>query len=378
MARPVLHTPLCDLLKVEYPVILAGMGGGNDGGFALAELVAAVSEAGGLGVLGAATLNADQIHDQCAKIRSLTKKPFGVDVLLPAEPAGDAETGDDASAAQIDQKYWDWTDEAIARLGLAQPGPPQGEDAPYSRREHQDRQVEAVLHEKVPVLAVGLGSARRYVQALHEAGVLLINLVGNVRNAHSVSNDGADIIVAQGHEAGGHTGYVGTFALTPQVVDAVAPKPVVVAGGVGDGRGLAAALALGAQGVWVGTAFLATHEANVLPDHKQRFLAMTDDTTRITRFYTGKTLRHPRNELTEHWEASGLPALPLGTQGRVARRVQDAARDAGRTDVLYQPAGQIVGLVKEIRPARVVLEEMVQGAVDVLSHLSRAPMTVVP
>jgi nitronate monooxygenase len=182
--------------------------------------------------------------------------------------------------------------------------------------------------------------------------------------------------VSQGHEAGGHTGRVGSFALTPQVGDAVTPAPVVLAGGVGDGRGLAAALALGAQGVWAGTAFLATHEANVTPENQERFLRISEEDTRITRLFSGKTLRHPLTPLVEDWEASGLKALPMGVQQAVSNHVQAAARHSGRGELIYQPAGQIVGMVKQIRPASAVLEDMVRGAAEIITGLQRAEIKV--
>jgi NAD(P)H-dependent flavin oxidoreductase YrpB (nitropropane dioxygenase family) len=241
----------------------------------------------------------------------------------------------------------------------------------YTAQERQDRQVEAIIQEKVKLLAAGLGSPAPYVERLHAAGIVVMGIVGNVRQAVRVKNGGADIVVAQGHEAGGHTGRIGSLALTPQVVDAIAPTPVVVAGGIGDGRGLAAALALGAQGVWVGTAFLATVEANVTPENKQRFTEIGEDDTRVTRLFSGKTLRHPNTPLVEDWEAANLRALPMGVQGVVSNHVQEAARRSGRGELIYQPAGQIVGMVKEIRPAAVVLEEMVRGAAEVITGMQR-------
>jgi NAD(P)H-dependent flavin oxidoreductase YrpB (nitropropane dioxygenase family) len=370
MARPVLKTPICELLGIEYPILLAGMGGGD--GFARAELAAAVSEAGGLGIIGAAGWTPDQIHEECEKVRSLTKKPFGIDILLPAgaenPPAGPQD---------IDPSYNAWAEGAIERLGLtAPPPPPASTPDGLTPRQRQDRQVEAIIKEKPVLMAAGLGSPEPYVKSLHDAGIVVLGLVGNVKTAKRVKDGGADIVVAQGHEAGGHTGRVGTFALTPQVVDAIAPTPVVVAGGVGDGRGIAAALALGAQGVWIGTAFLATNEAHVLPVHKQHFVEMSEEDTRITRLFSGKTLRHPYTTLTDDWERSGLKALPMGVQGTVSNRVQAAARHSGRDDLLYQPAGQIVGMVKQIRPAADVLDEMVRGAIEVIEGLQRQKITI--
>jgi nitronate monooxygenase len=385
MSRPVLKTPLCDLLGIEYPVLLAGMGGGD--GFARAELAAAVSEAGGLGIIGAAGFTPAEIHEECEKVRRLTRMPFGVDILLPAgtdtPPASpqDETTGDPLD--RLDSKYKAWAEGAVERLGLQKPAPEPGtsrsrDAAQLSAKERQDRQVEAIVQEKVKLMAAGLGSPGPYVEQLHAAGIVVLGLVGNVRQARRVKADGADIIVSQGHEAGGHTGRVGSLALTPQIVDGISPTPVVLAGGVGDGRGLAAALALGAQGVWVGTAFLATHEANVTPENQQRFLEISEDDTRITRLFSGKTLRHPRTPLVEDWESTGLPALPMGVQGIVSNHLQRAAKQSGRGDLIYQPAGQIVGMVKEIRPASQVLEEMVQAAAEIIAGLQRSQITVSP
>ena len=378
MPRPVLRTPICDLLGIEYPIILAGMGGGNDRGFALAELVAAVSEAGGLGVLGAASLSDEEIHEECAKVRSLTRKPFGIDILLPGGTAEDGSAGaqsQDPSGSLLPE-YRRWMDETISHFELQQPGETGGMTASYSRPERQARQVDAIVQEKVKLFAAGLGSPGPYVKRMHEAGIAVLGLVGNVRTAVKVKDDGADIIVAQGHEAGGHTGRIGTFALTPQVVDAVSPTPVVVAGGVGDGRGVAAALALGAQGVWVGTAFLATNEANARAHHKRRLAESSEEDTRITRFFSGKTLRNLNNRLVQQWEASGLRALPMGQQGAIANRVQRAAMASGRDDLLYEPGGQITGLIKEIRPAADVLNDMVREAADILTGLQGQRTTI--
>jgi nitronate monooxygenase len=390
MPRPVLRTPLCDLLGIEYPIILAGMGAGS-GGSALAELVAAVSDAGGLGVLGAAGLGPEQIHEQCARVRALTKQPFGVDILLPGNtaeappPAPPTKGGADRPAAPRDPRdflgaeYRKWVEDALGHFGLAEPPPAErlqrsGLEG-YARASRQDQQVEAILKERVAVFASGLGNPAPYVKPFHEVGTRVMALVGNVKNARRVAEGGADVVVAQGYEAGGHTGRIGTFALVPQVVDAVSPTPVVLAGGVGDGRGVAAALALGAQGVWVGTAFLATHEANLLPELKERILDASEEDTRVTRLYSGKTMRNINNPLIEHWEESGLQALPMGLQGLISGRVTAAARYSNRPELTMNPAGQISGMLKEVRPAREVLEEMVEGAVEVLKDVSANRVT---
>jgi nitronate monooxygenase len=378
MGRPVLRTPLCELLGIEYPIILAGMGAGNEGGAAGPELVAAVSEAGGLGVLGGTGHNLDDFHDAIAAIRRLTKKPFGVDLLLPNVGSG----GGPASEPRgVEQRYWDFVDETIRDLNLIEPSSQQSPregpftETPYAAAERQKRHIKAIISERPAVFAAGLGSPKPYVNDLHAAGIIVFGLVGNVKTARRVKADGVDVVVAQGYEAGGHTGRVGTFALVPQVVDAVSPTPVVLAGGVGDGRAVAAALALGAQAVWVGTAFLATPEANILPEHRQRLLDASEEDTRVTRLYSGKTARALNNPMVEAWEMSGLAALPMGQQGRISGRLMAAVRASGRNDLTMQLGGQIAGALTEVRPAHVVLDEMVREAVDVLNALSRTSVT---
>src|SRR5581483_10028139 len=260
MARYSLHTAICDILGIEYPVILAGMGptaGRGGGAAATAPLVAAVSNAGGLGVLGGAGSTPEELREEIRKVRSLTDKPFGVDLLLPSNlvrpvspsPALPQRIGEGATdwRAQIPQEYWDAINGLKAQFGIPEvqrEGP-----APGGGAWRIEDQVQVVLDERVPVFASGLGNPAPYVPPCRDLGIKVIALVGNVKNARRVADSGADIVVAQGHEAGGHTGRIGTLALVPQVVDAVAPVPVVAAGGIGDGRGLAAALALGAHGV---------------------------------------------------------------------------------------------------------------------------------
>ena len=383
MARPVLKTPLCEYLGIEYPIILAGMGAGNEGGAAGPELVAAVSEAGGLGVLGGTGRDEESFLDALAQIRKLTKRPFGVDVLLPQPVTGLTVTeemrgiteGPAATARDlkslVDQRYWDWADETIDKLGLEKPREEENRGAAnaYSGMRVSEAHIRNVIKERPAVLAAGLGSPGPYVKDLHAAGIKVFGLVGNVKTARRVNGDGVDVVVAQGHEAGGHTGRVGTFALVPQVIDAVSPTPVVLAGGVGSGRHVAAALALGAQAVWVGTAFLATNEANITAEHRQHLLASSEEDTRVSRLYSGKTARAFVNPVIESWEASGLKALPMGAQGLVSGRINAAVRVSHREDLNMHLGGQIAGMLTQIRPAHVVLEEMVREAVEVLGEM---------
>jgi nitronate monooxygenase len=366
---PVLRTVLCDLLGIEYPLLLAGMGptiGDGPRGVAGPALVAAVSNAGGLGVLGGTGLGPLELESEIAEIRALTDKPFGVDLLVPTiggevvEPSKlpddlrqllPAESRQAVDALREQLGLPDVRSEGLRLLG-------------FSPRE----QVEALVALGVPVLATGLGTPAPFVDAFHEAGGKVISLVGTPKAARAVVEDGADIVVAQGHEAGGHTGGVATMALLPQVLDVVGEVPVVAAGGIGDGRGVAAALAMGCAGAWCGTVFIATVEARLDHLRKQRVLAAGPDDTRVTRLYSGKTMRNVDNPLIELWESSGVAALPMGLQSVLVADLLAAARQAGRQDLLMNAAGQITGMLHDVRPAAEVVESMVSEAVMILTE----------
>jgi NAD(P)H-dependent flavin oxidoreductase YrpB (nitropropane dioxygenase family) len=378
MARPVLRTRLCDILDIEYPVILAGMGG-----VATAELVAAVSEAGGLGIVGAATMGPDEIERQVRRIRDLTSKPFGVDILLPsgvAAPQPPAGNGERKEAAKLPANlrevlpapYREFIEGAEREFALPPKKDPADEIGSGIRRvglggNFSKSQVEAILELKVPVFASGLGNPAPHVEAFHANKAKVIALVGNVKNARRVADGGTDVVVAQGTEAGGHTGRIGTMALLPQVIDAVAPTAVCAAGGIGDGRGIAGALAMGADGVWVGTAFLVSREASWPELLKQRILAATEEDTRVTRLYSGKTMRNINNPLIEYWESQKLDALPMGMQGIVSGEIMSGAREANKLELLMNPAGQISGMLHEMRPAKEIMQDMVREAAEIMS-----------
>jgi nitronate monooxygenase len=368
MTTAVLRTPICDLLGIDYPILLAGMGPtvGGQGSAATAPLVAAVSNAGGLGVLGGAGFGPDALREEIRQIRELTSRPFGVDLLLPANAYNAAAAADAGDwREQVPSETW----QALARIRAQFNIPDVQAERPAGRAGRswsvQD-QIEVVFSERVPVFASGLGNPAPYVQRAQAAGIRVIALVGNVKNARRVAEGGVDIVVAQGTEAGGHTGRIGTLALVPQVVDAVAPTPVIAAGGIGDGRGLAAALALGAAGVWCGTAFLATREANIYDWQKRRIVDATEEDTRITRLYSGKTMRNVTNPLIEAWEASGAKALPMGLQGLLIADLIAGVRQSGQDELLMNAAGQISGMITQLRSAAEVVDAMVEGAVRVL------------
>ncbi len=384
MARPVLRTALCDLLGIEYPFILAGMGpvaGGIVGPVATAELAAAVSNGGGLGVLGGSGYGPERLREEINKIRGLTDKPFGVDLLLPANYMGEAAKKPPPANPRdlVPAEVRDGLKAILAELDVPwlEAPPVETETRPTLQGRGggmSDAQMEVVIEEKVPVFAAGLGSPAPWLDRLHANGTVVLSLVGNVKNAERVAHAGVDAVVTQGTEAGGHTGRIGTLPLVTQAIEAIDPVPVIAAGGIASGRGMAAMLAAGAAGVWVGTAFLVSEEANQPPAQLKRILAATEEDTKITRLYSGKTMRNIRNPLIDAWEDSGIRALPMGIQGIVIRDVAHSLRQAGREDLLMNAAGQIAGMLNEVRPASVIMEEIIGETVEILSD--RLPATV--
>jgi enoyl-[acyl-carrier protein] reductase II len=318
-----LRTRLTEALGIEHPVMLAGMGG-----VSYHRLVAAVCEAGGFGCLGASTMPPQTIVTEMAEVRALTRRPFGVD-LLTAMP------GDLAS------------------------------------------QVELVVEGGASVFVAGLGVPSEVVELCHSSGLLVVNMCGKVEHARRAVDAGCDLVVAQGTEAGGHTGLVATMALVPQVVDAVGSQvPVVAAGGIFDGRGLAAALALGADGVWIGTRFIATPEARSVRGYKDALVSSKEDGTTISRAYSGKTMRVVRNRYTDYFDehTDELSSFP----GQLARSVSDGAFHLGGDEstsgvdpaVECFPAGQGTGAITGTVPAGDLVREIVAVAERVLSNLA--------
>jgi nitronate monooxygenase len=378
MPKITLHTRLCDMLDIKYPIILAGMGG-MGGPTSGPELVAAVSNAGGLGVLGCAFLSPRKIDEMIRKTKQLTDKPFGVDTIIPPEVPQTGTTAEFqaelpslAPSASTDEP--DVIEKLRRELGVPVPGGGRGyladmaEDAIWSQEDFK-RQVEVIMEHRVPVWAAALGDPAPYAKECHARGIKIIGVVASARGARRLVRSGADIIAASGAESGGHNSRIGTMVLIPQVVDAVSPVPVVAGGGIGDGRGLVAALALGAVGVWCGTVFLATREAIYEDYHKQKILESTEDDTMVSKVITGKQARYLKNRLIEAWDKAKIPTLPMPMQSIAIIPILDGAYEAKMADIVPAPAGQIVGMIKELKPAKQVVEEMVAGARKVLDEL---------
>lgn len=322
----VLHTELCRTLQIRYPICQAGMGFVAPG-----RLAAAVSAAGGLGVLGAGSMSPRQLREEIQVVRDTTDQPFGVDILF-------AQVKADRNDSVV--RYTD----SVAAL------------------------IDITLEAQVPVLIAGLGSPAGVVPDAHRQGMVVMALAGNVRQATRMEADGVDILIAQGHDAGGHTGRVGTMALVPQVVDAVS-VPVLAAGGIADGRGLVAALALGAVGVWMGTRFIASDEALAHDNYKNKIVAIDEEGTVVSRCHSGKPCRLIRNHFTESWEGREDEILPFPMQSiKVGTPAAKAARYDGLIDDGGIPAGQSAGLIRDVRPAGDIVRDIMAEATTVLEQ----------
>jgi enoyl-[acyl-carrier protein] reductase II len=318
-----MHTRLTDLLGIEHPVMLAGMGG-----VSYSELAAAVSAAGGFGCLGASTMGNETMVAEMAAIRSATDRPFGVD-LLTAMPGGMTE------------------------------------------------QVEMIIEGGASAFVAGLGVPTEVVDLCHRHGVFVVSMCGKVDHAVRAVEAGCDLVVAQGTEAGGHTGKVATFPLVPQIVDAVGSRvPVVAAGGIFDGRGLAAALSLGADGIWVGTRFIATPEARGVLGYKEKLLESHEDETTVSRAYSGKTMRVVRNAVTDYYDAHPDELKKFPEQLSVAYNTGtmhlggDSFTDGVDRDRECYPAGQGVGGIAELVPAGELVRRFVVEAEAALDKVA--------
>lgn len=385
MSRPVLKTRLCDMLGIEYPILSAGMGpsliGEKTG--APVELVVAVSEAGGLGVLGASGYTIDEMRDAIREIKKQTDKPFGVDLLLPSQTVGAGDAVVDGPKEiplseiikTLPKAHYEWMMKIKDEMNLPDLEAMVRLDS-TTMLPHQA--VKVCIEEKTPLFCAGLGNPGFMVEEAHNAGIKVLGISGNTKNARRIAESGADLVVAQGHEGGGHTGRIGSLALWPQAIDAAAPTPVLAAGGIGDGRGVAAALALGCVGVWVGTRFLATVEGGAMDIQKEAIVKATDEDTRRSYLYTGKTSRATYNKFHDAWEASGLDPLPFPTQVMFASGMVEMFEKAGKKDFIGPFAGQVSGMIKEIKPAAQVVREMVEETVDILGRTLPESVTVKP
>lgn len=378
-----LRTPICDLFEIDYPIVLAGMGGASG-----PELAAAVSNAGGLGVLGAAACPPDELDGWIRRTRMLTDRPFGVDTLLPAsvpdtlEAAASRHRPERTSAERSGPLVPAEVLEARDRFMDAEGLPRRKKDPAGAPRQQRvalvrdffSAQLEVVLDHKVPVYVAGLGvPPAEFMARGRQLGMRFMGVAGQSRHAQKLAAAGVDALVAQGTDGGGHNSPIGTLALIPQAVDAAGPVPVLGAGGISDGRGVAAAFMLGAVGVWVGTRFLATQEANIPDYQKQVLVGAHDKDTMVSRSATGKPARMIRGKWGELYERGELVALPMPLQSIVSTPVMASAIANERDDIFAGFAGQGVGLIMDLLPAGQVFERLVEEATALLDGVTTLP-----
>jgi NAD(P)H-dependent flavin oxidoreductase YrpB (nitropropane dioxygenase family) len=369
-----MRTRLCDTFGIEFPI------------FAFShcrDVVAAVSKAGGLGVLGALAFSSEQLEMELKWIdEHVDGKPYGVDVVMPASSV--AAAGDVTEAqlqAMIPQGHRDFVEQVLERYGV--PPLPEGVEratpllgwVPGKARS----QVDVSLEHPIALIVNALGPPPPdVIEKAHAKGVLVAALVGRADQARKQREAGVDIIVASGHEAGGHTGEIATMVLVPEVVEAVAPAPVLAAGGIGSGRQAAAAMALGADGVWTGSIWLTVKESDTSEPLKEKLFGATSSDTVRSRSMTGKPARQLRTPWTEAWDGAESPGtLPMPLQFMLTAEAQSRMHRAAANmpgtpaaDLAPSPVGQIVGSMRSPRAARDVVLDMVQEFIETTEKLS--------
>src|SRR4051812_13881327 len=359
-----MRTELCDRFGIDYPIFV----------FTPSEKVAAaVSKAGGLGVLGCGRFNAaDDLETVLQWMDENTDgKPYGVDIVMPAKIPTEGTAVDIYKL--IPQDHRDFVAKTLADLGV----PPLPDDEERSEgvlgwlhsvaRSH----VEVALKHPIKLIANALGSPPKdVIDQAHAAGVPVAALAGSAKHAQRHVDNGVDIVIAQGHEAGGHTREIAAMVLGPEVVDAIGGSAAVLAaGGIGSGRQVAAALALGAQGVWMGSAFLTAAEydlgvrtASGTSVIQQALLAANSSDTVRRRIYTGKPARLLKSRWTDAWDAEGAPEpLPMPLQNILVSEAHQRMSGSADPTTVAMPVGQIVGRMNEIRPVAEIIAELVKG-----------------
>jgi NAD(P)H-dependent flavin oxidoreductase YrpB (nitropropane dioxygenase family) len=366
------HTEICDRLDIEFPI------------FAFThcrDVVAAVSNAGGFGVLGAIGFSPEELKVELDWLDDhVGEHGYGVDIVIPGKYEGMGEMDPAKLESQLQSMVPD-DHRRFARRLLDEHGigaPPEDE-----RRSGMMGWTEAtgkpllecaLAHPKVRLIANALGTPPAdVITQVHDKGLLFAALAGSVKHAKRHAEAGIDMVICQGTEGGGHTGEIGSLVLWPEVIDAVAPTPVLAAGGVGTGRQIAAALAMGAQGVWSGTLWLTVEEADTAPGQIKSYLAASSSDTVRSRSYTGKPCRMLRNDWTEAWDRDDTPdPLPMPMQMMVAIEAVGAARrhPEQSKDIAFNPCGQIIGRATQVRKARDVVLDLVEEYVEAVDRLN--------
>ena len=357
----ILTTDLCRRFGIEHPIF----------GFAHdVATVAAITNAGGLGVYGATRRFPHEIDDELAEIRRLVgDKPFGVDLVLPdGMPEHNSR---EAIEAHIPDEHRNFVKGIVDKYQVPEPSGPGMRTRFIRSKEIEEAQLEAVMASSVDLFACGIGAPRHAVEKANELGKTTAALIGSPRHVRRTLASGVDMVVAQGAEAGAHTGTIGTFSLVPQIVDACGGLPVLAAGGVATGRHVAASLALGAQAVWAGTIWLTTseHTAHMAPALVDKLLAASSADTVITRSESGKTFRQIRSSWSDEWETADAPApLKMPYQDVLVGDLLGAIDEHQVEALLHSGAGQGIGYATKIRPVAEVMADLIAEAEAVISR----------
>jgi len=359
-----LWSPICDRLGIEYPIF----------GFAHdIAAVAAITKAGGYGVYGATRRFPHEITDELAAIRELVgERPFGVDLVLP--PGMPEHNSREAIEAEIPEEHKEFVEKLIEKFQVpAATGP--GMRTRFIRStEIEEEQIQAVLDSSVDMFACGIGAPAHVMKAAKARGKTTLALIGSPHHVQRAIDAGVEIIVAQGYDAGAHTGPIGTYSLVPQIVDAAGDTPVLVAGGVATGRHIAAALAMGAQGVWMGTAWLLSqeHQGHMHPVNTKKLMAAGSGDTVITRSESGKTFRQVRTGWSQAWEADDAPApLKMPYQDVLVGDLLGAIEEHDIEPLIHSGAGQSIGYFNEVKPVAQIMNELVDETVAALTQQSK-------
>jgi NAD(P)H-dependent flavin oxidoreductase YrpB (nitropropane dioxygenase family) len=369
-----MQTEFCRRLGIEFPI------------FAFThcrDVVAAVSQAGGFGVLGAVGFSPEQLEIECKWIdEHVGDKPYGVDLVIPQKYEGMGELDpaklEEQLRAAIPREHREFAAKLLADHGIP--------EIPPEERHHEllgmslataTPQLEVALqHDKVRMIANALGTPPpEVVEQVQKSGRVIGALCGKVHQAVAHKKAGLDFVVAQGTEGGGHTGEIGSMVLWPQVIAAVSPLPVLAAGGIATGGQIAAALAMGAQGVWTGSIWLTVQEAEAPPAQMASYLGATSLDTVRSRSFTGKPCRMLRNDWTDAWEADetpeplGMPLQNMVTMEAVVRTSRYASSPQSQA-VAFNPVGQVVGMMTEVRSVREVIQDLVEQYVDAVERLN--------
>ena len=359
-----LWSPVCDQLGIDVPIF----------GFAhCVETVAAISRAGGYGVYGATRRFPEEIREELAEIRELVgDRPFGVDLVLP--PGMPEHNSREAIEAEIPEAHKEFVQQLIEKYEIPEASEPGMRTRFIRSTEIEEAQIRAVQESSVNMFACGIGAPREVVQEAKSLGKTTLALVGSPHHVPRSLAAGVDMLVAQGYDAGAHTGPIGTFSLVPQLVDAAGDLPVLAAGGVATGRHIAASLAMGAQGVWLGTAWLLSqeHQAHLHPVNAEKLKAAGSADTVITRSESGKTFRQIRTGWSQEWEAEGAPdPLKMPYQDVLVGDVLGAIEEHDIEPLIHSGAGQSVGYFDEVRPVADIMAELVEDAERALEEQAR-------